>query len=97
MDDNEFTEIIEKMKSYFAAMPVETGFFCTQAAFASLPYSHSSQDVERLKYLFEQKAAQENLNNQKLIQYAFMFCMVLAALGGLVAILLVLAPKGAGG
>lgn len=94
MEDNEFVEIIERMKSYFAALPIETGLFCTQAAFASLPYAHSSQDIERIKYLYEQKAAEENANNQKLIQYAFMFCMVLAALGGLIAILLVLAPKG---
>jgi hypothetical protein len=94
MQENEFTEIVDLMKSFFAALPVETGFFCSQAAFADLPYAHSSQDIERIKYLFEQKAAQENQNNQKLIQYAFMFCMVLAALGGLVAILLVLAPKG---
>lgn len=93
MEDEEFVEIIEQMKSYFASLPIATGWFCTQAAFSSLPYAHSSQDIERIKYLFEQKAAQENLNNQKLIQYAFMFCMVLAALGGLVAILLVLAPK----
>jgi hypothetical protein len=93
MEDNEFVEIIEMMKSHFAALPIETGFFCTQAAFASIPYAHSSQDIERIKYLYEQKAAQENANNQKLIQYAFMFCMVLAALGGLIAILLVLAPK----
>ena len=93
MEDEVFVEIIEQMKSYFAALPVQTGFFCTQAAFASLPYAHSSQDIERIKYLYEQKAAEQNANNQKLIQYAFMFCMVLAALGGLVAILLVLAPK----
>jgi len=93
MEDNEFVEIIEQMKSYFAALPIETGFYCTQAAFASLPYAHSSQDIERIKYLYEQKAQQENANNQKLVQYAFMFCMVLAALGGLIAILLVLAPK----
>jgi hypothetical protein len=93
MVDEEFVEIIEQMKSFFAALPIATGFFCTQAAFASLPYAHSSQDIERIKYLYEQKAAQENANNQKLIQYAFMFCMVLAALGGLIAILLVLAPK----
>jgi hypothetical protein len=93
MPTNEFVEIIEQMKSFFAALPVETGFYCTQAAFSSLPYAHSSQDTERIKYLMEEKAQQEQANNQKLIQYAFMFCMVLAALGGLIAILLVLAPK----
>jgi hypothetical protein len=90
MDINEFVEIIEQMKSVFAAMPVETGFYCKDKAFASIPYAHSSQDIERIKYLLEAKAELKNANNERLMQYAFMFVMVLAGLGGLVAILLVL-------
>ena len=94
MPTNEFTEIIEQMKSYFAALPVETGFYCVQAAFAATPFAAYSQEIERIKYLLEQKANIEAANNAKLMQYAFMFCMIIAAVGGLVAILLVLAPHG---
>jgi hypothetical protein len=93
MPHDEFIEIIEQMKSFFAGLPIETGFYCMQAAFVSLPYAHASQDTERIKYLIEQKADIKAQNTQKLMQYAFMFCMMMAALGGLVAIVLVLAPK----
>ena len=90
LDVNTFVEAIEMMKSYFAVLPVETGFYCKTKAFSALPYAHSSQDIERIKYLLEAKADLKNANNAKMMQYVVMFCMVLAALGGLVAILLVL-------
>lgn len=93
MDINEFVEIVENMKSLFAAMPVETGFFCKHTAFADIPYAHSSQDIERIKYLLEARAEEKNANNERLMQYAFMFVMVLGAIGALVAILLVLGGK----
>lgn len=93
MEINEFVEIVERLKSLFAAMPVETGFYCKHTAFSSIPYAHSSQDIERIKYLLEAKAELKNANNERLMQYVTMFVMVMAGLGGLVAILLVLGGK----
>lgn len=96
MDTNEFVEVIESLKNYFATLPIETGFYCMDKAFATLPYSHSSQDIERIKYLIEQKVSAEYENRIKLMQYVVMFVMIIGIIIALVAVLLVLGggPKG---
>lgn len=93
MEINTFVEIIEQMKSYFAVLPIETGFYCMQAAFEATPYAGYSQEIERIKYIFEQKAVADAANNAKLMQYVVMFGMAVMAVTGLIAVLLVLAPK----
>jgi hypothetical protein len=90
MDAEEFVEIIEAMKSYFAVLPVETGFYCKETAFALTPYAHSSQDIERIKYLIEQKIAEQYAGKMQMMQYVIMFVMVVGIIIGLVAVLLVL-------
>lgn len=90
MDVNEFVEIIEAIKSYFAILPVETGFYCKETAFALTPYAHSSQDIERIKYLIEQKIAEQMAGKMQMMQYVIMFVMVVGIIIGLVAVLLVL-------
>lgn len=94
MDTNEFVEIIEAMKSFFAVLPVETGFYCKETAFALTPYAHSSQDIERIKYLIEQKIAEQMAGKFQMMQYVIMFVMVVGILIGLVAVLLVLGGGG---
>lgn len=90
MSEEEFVEIIEAMKSFFAALPVETGFYCKETAFALTPYAHSSQDIERIKYLLEQKIAEQYAGKMQMMQYVIMFVMVVGIIIGLVAVLLVL-------
>lgn len=97
MEVEEFVEIIESMKSYFATLPVETGFYCMNKAFAVTPYAHSSQDIERIKYLIEQKVAADYENRIKLMQYAVMFVMIIGVIICLVAVLLVLGGGKSGG
>lgn len=90
MTADEFVEIIEAIKSYFAVLPVETGFYCKETAFALTPYAHSSQDIERIKYLLEQKIAEQYAGKMQMMQYVIMFVMVVGIIIGLVAVLLVL-------
>jgi hypothetical protein len=90
MTADEFVEIVEAIKSYFAVLPVETGFYCKETAFALTPYAHSSQDIERIKYLLEQKIAEQYAGKMQMMQYVIMFVMVVGILIGLVAVLLVL-------
>ena len=94
MTSDEFVEIIEAMKSFFASLPVETGFYCKETAFALTPYAHSSQDIERIKYLLEQKIAEQMAGKFQMMQYVIMFVMIFGVIIGLVAVLLVLTPKG---
>lgn len=94
MDVNEFVDIVEAIKSYFAVLPVETGFYCKSTAFAQTPYAHSSQDIERIKYLIEQKIAEQYAGKFQMMQYVIMFVMIIGIIAGLVAVLLVLGPKG---
>ena len=94
MDVNEFVDIVEAIKSYFAVLPVETGFYCKETAFALTPYAHSSQDIERIKYLIEQKIAEQYAGKFQMMQFVIMFCMVIGVIAALAAILLVLGPKG---
>jgi hypothetical protein len=93
MTPEEFVEIIEAIKSYFAVLPVETGFYCKETAFALTPYAHSSQDIERIKYLLEQKIAEQYAGKFQMMQYVIMFVMVVGIIIGLVAVLLVLGGK----
>jgi len=94
MSPEEFVEIIEAIKSYFAVLPVETGFYCKETAFALTPYAHSSQDIERIKYLLEQKIAEQYAGKMQMMQYVIMFVMVVGIIIGLVAVLLVLGGGG---
>ena len=90
MEAVEFTEIVERMKSYLAAVPVETGFYCMHEAFAATPYAHSSQDIERIKYLIEQKASEQMANKVNLMMYATIFVMIVGVVVLGLAVILVL-------
>lgn len=76
---DEMVIIIEEMQKFMAALPVETGLFCYYKAFKDLPYAHSSQDIERIKYLIEQKLWAFFSNKEKMWTYIL---MALALLGG---------------
>ena len=90
MEEVEFVELIENMKSFLAALPVETGFYCLHEAFAVTPYAHSSQDIERIKYLIEQKAFEQMANKVNLMTYATIFVMIVGVVVLGLAVILVL-------
>lgn len=84
LDLVEFVTELTIMQDFFAGLPVETGFFCYHKAFKDIPYAHSSQDIERIKYLFEQKAWEQWEGRVKLMQYVIMALMMM--IGGAFAI-----------
>ena len=80
MSLDEMVLIIEEIQKHMALLPVETGLFCYHKAFKDLPYAHSSQDIERIKYLIEQKLWQFFNNREKMWTYIL---MALALIGGI--------------
>jgi hypothetical protein len=89
----EFVSELTTMQDMFAALPVETGFFCYFKAFKDLPYAHSSQDIERIKYLFEQKAWEQWETKFKMMQYVIMVIMLIAASSVFIFVLSMVAGK----
>jgi len=84
---DEMVIILCEMQDYMTALPVEGGLFCYHSAFKDLPYAHSSQDIQRIKYLFEQKIWEQFKDQDKMWTRILMVIALLGATGGLVYIL----------
>jgi len=89
MTCDNMVEIVKDMQDYLAKLPVEQGWLCYHEMFKALPFSHSSQDTERIKVISEQKGWLKYMKRINIMQYAIMALMILV--GGGVAIYMVAA------
>jgi len=84
---DEMVIILCEMQDFMTALPIEGGLFCYHSAFKDLPYAHSSQDIQRIKYLFEQKIWEQFKDQDKMWTKVIMVIALLGATGGLIYIL----------